>query len=127
VPVQFAVNAEMRSVVGGPIVAAAISFLIGTVALIVAVLVAREGVPAPADLAGAPWWAWSGGFLGGFYVAASIILTPASGRRRPSGLSSLQDRWWPPSSSTSLVCSTCSYIPSHYRGSAMPRSSSLAL
>ncbi len=92
VPVQFAVNAEMRSVAGGRIVAAAISFLIGTVALIVAVLVASEGVPAPADLARAPWWAWAGGFLGGFYVAASIVLTPASGRLRPSGLSS-RDRW----------------------------------
>ena len=43
VPVQFAVNAEMRGAVGGPVVAAAISFVVGTVALLVAVLVARGG------------------------------------------------------------------------------------
>ncbi len=79
VPVQFAVNAGLRGAVGGPIVAAAISFLVGTVALLVAVLVAREGVPTLADLAGAPWWAWAGGFLGAFYVAASIVLTPRLG------------------------------------------------
>ena len=65
VPVQFAVNAEMRSVVGGPIVAAAISFLIGTVALIVRcswrargcrprpILQERRGGRGPGDFSGA--------------------------------------------------------------------------
>ncbi len=79
VPVQFAVNAEMRGAVGGPVLAAAISFVVGTLALLVAVLVAREGAPSFSDLAGAPWWAWAGGFLGAFYVTASIILTPRLG------------------------------------------------
>jgi len=79
VPVQFAVNAAMRGVVGGPVLAAAISFVVGTLALLVAVLVAREGAPSLSDLAEAPWWAWAGGFLGAFYVTASIILTPRLG------------------------------------------------
>ncbi|MCA1730509.1 MAG: DMT family transporter [Actinobacteria bacterium] len=79
VPVQFAVNAELRGAAGGPVIAAAISFLVGTLALLVAVLVAGEEAPAPSDLAGAPWWAWAGGFLGAFYVTASIILTPRLG------------------------------------------------
>jgi uncharacterized membrane protein YdcZ (DUF606 family) len=51
VPVQFAVNAEMRGAVGGPVLAAAISFVVGTLALLVAVLVAREGAPSLSDLA----------------------------------------------------------------------------
>jgi hypothetical protein len=55
VPVQFAVNAEMRGAVGGPVLAAVISFVVGTLALLVAVLVAREGAPLFSDLAGAPW------------------------------------------------------------------------
>ncbi|MBA3471700.1 MAG: DMT family transporter [Rubrobacter sp.] len=79
VPVQFAVNAAMRGVVGGPVLAAAISFAVGTLALLVAALVAREGAPSLSDLAEAPWWAWAGGFLGAFYVTASIILTPRLG------------------------------------------------
>ena len=79
VPVQFAVNAEMRGAVGGPVLAAAISFVVGTLALLAVVLVAREGTPSLSDLAGAPWWAWAGGFLGAFYVTASIILTPRLG------------------------------------------------
>jgi hypothetical protein len=57
VPVQFAVNAEMRGAVGGPVLAAAISFVVGTLALLVAVLVAREGAPSLSDLAVTPWWA----------------------------------------------------------------------
>ena len=60
VPVQFAVNAEMCGAVGGPVLAAAISFVVGTLVLLVAVLMAREGVPSFSDLAGAPWWAWAG-------------------------------------------------------------------
>lgn len=61
------------------ITAASISFFVGTIALLVAVLAAREGTPTIAGLSGAPWWAWAGGFLGAFYVAASIILTPRLG------------------------------------------------
>ncbi|MCA1715585.1 MAG: DMT family transporter [Actinobacteria bacterium] len=79
VPVQFAVNSEMRGAVGGPVLAAAISFVVGTLALLVAVLVAREGAPSLSELAGVPWWAWAGGFLGAFYVTASIVLTPRLG------------------------------------------------
>ncbi len=79
VPVQFAVNAQLRGVVGGPVTAAALSFFVGTMALLVAMLVTREGAPTLAGLSKAPWWAWAGGFLGAFYVAASIVLTPRLG------------------------------------------------
>ena len=51
----------------------------GTPVLGVAELLAREGVPALSDTAGAPWWVWLGGLLGVFYLAASIILTPRLG------------------------------------------------
>ena len=54
VPIQFAVNSELRRVVGGTVTAAANSFLVGTLVLGAAVLLAREGVPALADTAGAP-------------------------------------------------------------------------
>jgi Putative inner membrane exporter, YdcZ len=79
VPVQFAVNAEMRGAVGGPVLAAAISFVVGTLALLVAVLVAREGAPPFSDLAGAPWWAWAGGCLGGVLRDGFDNTDPAPG------------------------------------------------
>lgn len=59
--------------------AAAVSFLVGTLALAVAVLLSRQEVPALSGATQAPWWAWTGGLLGAFLVAASIILTPRLG------------------------------------------------
>jgi len=79
VPIQFAVNTGLRGAVGGPITVVALSFLVGTLALSVAVLAAREGAPNVAGLSEAPWWVWAGGFLGAYYVFASIILTPRIG------------------------------------------------
>ncbi len=61
VPIQFAVNSELRGAVGGTITAAAISFLVGTLVLGAAVLLTREGGPDLSDVAGAPWWVWLGG------------------------------------------------------------------
>jgi bacterial/archaeal transporter family-2 protein len=52
---------------------------VDTLVLGAAVLLAREGVPALSDVAGAPWWVWPRGLLGVFYLVASIILTPRLG------------------------------------------------
>jgi transporter family-2 protein len=78
-PVQFGVNSHLRDFVGGPVAAAAISFVVGTVALAVAALVVQRSLPEPGSVASAPWWAWTGGLLGAFFVLASIILTPRLG------------------------------------------------
>jgi uncharacterized membrane protein YdcZ (DUF606 family) len=43
--VQFGVNSHLRSFVGGPVVAAAIAFLVGTLALVLAALVLRRSLP----------------------------------------------------------------------------------
>ena len=48
------VNAQLRRAVDGPVSAAAISFFIGTVALLVAVLLTQEARPTFANLSGAP-------------------------------------------------------------------------
>ena len=85
-PVQFGVNSELRTFVGGPVTAAAISFVVGTVALAVAALVVQRSMPEPGSAASAPWWAWTGGLLGAFFVLASIILTPRLGAATTIGL-----------------------------------------
>lgn len=80
VPVQFSVNAQLREAVGGPAVATAISFLVGTIAaVIVAALILRESLPGVGSVSDAPWWVWTGGLLGAFYVLASILLVPQLG------------------------------------------------
>ena len=85
-PTQFATNTQLRQVVGGPILAAALSFLVGTVVLFVTTLVLRRSVPELGPIMDAPWWMWLGGLLGAYFVSASIILTPLLGTATTVGL-----------------------------------------
>lgn len=78
-PTQAATNNKMALVVGDPILSAFISFVVGTVALFVYLLI--SGVPL-ADLAAvkdAPAIAWTGGLLGAFFVASAVTLAPRIG------------------------------------------------
>jgi bacterial/archaeal transporter family-2 protein len=85
-PMQFAIRTPLRDVVGGPVLAAALSFLVGTVALFATTAVLRRSVPELGPIAGAPWWMWTGGLLGAFFVCASIILTPGLGAATAFGV-----------------------------------------
>lgn len=76
---QAATNNRMAAFVDGPPLAAFISFLVGTVALLVYVVLA--GVPL-GNLIGAkeaPAVAWLGGLLGVFFVMAALLLVPKFG------------------------------------------------
>jgi transporter family-2 protein len=79
VSMQFGVNSQLRGAAGGPVAAAAVSFLVGTVALVALTLALNGGLPSFGDVTNAPWWVWTGGLLGAFYVFASVILTPRLG------------------------------------------------
>ena len=83
---QFAVNAQLRAVVGGPVIAAAVSFFIGMVALIVAALLVDRSVPQMSAVMSSPWWVWIGGLLGAAFVLTSIVLTPRLGAATTVGL-----------------------------------------
>lgn len=78
-PTQFAINSQLRNVVGGPVLAAGVSFLVGTVVLFVVTLAVRRAVPDLGPVVGAPWWMYLGGLLGAGFVLASVILTPRLG------------------------------------------------
>ena len=78
-PVQFSINAQLRGwLSGSAFVAAAVSFLVGTIALVLISLALREPLPG-GDVARVPWWVWTGGFIGAFYVVSSIVLLPRLG------------------------------------------------
>ena len=83
---QAAINAQLRTSIGAPVLAALLSFVVGTLLLAVAVLVTREQPPAVADLRGVPWWAWFGGLLGAVYVLGTIILVPRLGAATTIGV-----------------------------------------
>jgi bacterial/archaeal transporter family-2 protein len=76
-PIQFGINAQLAAWVGGSLRAAFISFLVGVAALLLAVLATARGWPDRAT--DAPWWVWTGGLLGAFYVLGSIVTAPKLG------------------------------------------------
>ncbi|MGH0515863.1 DMT family transporter [Bacillus cereus] len=77
-PIQFSINAQLRTVVGSPLVAATISFIVGAITLFTVSLF-RADFSFNKGIASAPWWVWTGGVLGAFYVLATIILIPRIG------------------------------------------------
>jgi transporter family-2 protein len=54
-----------------PVAAAAISFIVGAIALSL-IVVLRGAVPSGAQMGAVPWWAWIGGALGAVYVWAAV-------------------------------------------------------
>lgn len=78
-PVQAGVNAAMARHVGRPEWAAFVNFAVGIVALAAWLFALRLAPPPALALARAPWWAWTGGLLGAFYVSAVVLLTPRLG------------------------------------------------
>lgn len=76
---QAGINSQLRVALGHPIVAAIVSFVVGTVGLLVAAVVVRTPVPSLGQAATLPWWGWTGGLLGAAYIAASVVLAPRLG------------------------------------------------
>ncbi len=77
-PVQAGVNLRLRQALGDPIFAAMISFAVGTLALALYCFALRP-VPTVSMAAGAPWWSWSGGLFGAFFVTVIIVLAARLG------------------------------------------------
>ena len=81
VATQAGVNAQLARGLGSPVLAATVSFLVGTLALGVWALGMYRQWPDRATAAGVPWWAWTGGLLGAFFV----VVTAALARRMGAG------------------------------------------
>jgi bacterial/archaeal transporter family-2 protein len=78
IAVQAPTNAMLAKAGGSPVLAALISFAVGTVALL-AVWSASNNRPALASFAGLPWYAWIGGLYGATFVAVAAYAAPRIG------------------------------------------------
>lgn len=78
-PLQIAMNMQLRAWFRDPVVAALPNFVVGTVLLVAYLALARARIPTTTSLADVPLWAWLGGFIGVSYVAASVYLGPKIG------------------------------------------------
>jgi transporter family-2 protein len=78
-PFQTGMNAELAHWVNSPFRAAFVSFLLGTLILLLVSALVFKPLPSWTRLGEAPWWVWVGGALGAFYVAGSIVSAPKLG------------------------------------------------
>jgi len=78
-PTQAGINSRLNLLTQSPVLAAAISFAVGTIALFAYVVILRVPLPPLSGIRQYPWWVWSGGFLGAFLVAATVVLAPRLG------------------------------------------------
>ncbi len=75
---QAPVNARLRVVLGSPVGSALVSFVVGTVLLLGAVVVVGDAGRLGA-LGGGPWWAYLGGAFGAVFVFATLVASPRLG------------------------------------------------
>lgn len=78
-PTQAAINNKLSTVLSSPILAAFVSFVVGTVGLFVYAVASGTPIGNLASIKDAPPIAWIGGLLGAFFVAATVVLVPRLG------------------------------------------------
>ena len=82
-PVQGAINAQLRSDLDAPIAAGAWSFVIASSAMAAVLALTararRDARPAPGGLHRVPWWGWLGGLCGATYVVSMFMMIPEIG------------------------------------------------
>lgn len=76
---QAAINVKLTDFVENPIMSAFISFVIGTLALFIYLLASGVPLSNALSIKNAPIYVWTGGLLGAFFVAATIMLVPRLG------------------------------------------------
>ena len=82
-PIQGAINAQLRVDLDKPLAAGTFSFSVATFAMALALVLALTLTSAPRPrtngLGSLPWWGWIGGLCGATYVTSVFILIPEIG------------------------------------------------
>ncbi len=78
--VQVGINADLRALVGNPYQTALISTTVSTVSLIlISLFVYHRPYPDGQVFRDMPWWMWTGGIIGAFFVAGTAALVTRLG------------------------------------------------
>src|SRR5262245_15081443 len=86
IPVQAATNAMFSKSVGNPFITGLMVFLIGLLAMILFLLIARPAFPSMQQLTAAPAYSYLGGVIVATYVVMITILAPRIGVGTAIGL-----------------------------------------
>jgi transporter family-2 protein len=77
-PLQAGINGQLAVQLSSALAAALLSFLVGSLALLI-VVSARAELPALSALSGLTWWHWCGGLLGAFFITCAAFAGPKIG------------------------------------------------
>jgi bacterial/archaeal transporter family-2 protein len=77
-PIQAALNGKLMRTFGHPVIGATISFLTGTLILLIYAFSIRSSFN-PALIKETQWYHWVGGLIGAIYVTGIIVLIPRLG------------------------------------------------
>jgi transporter family-2 protein len=78
-PIQGAINAQLRSDLDAPVATGAFSFIVATAAMLAVLAGVRGRRARTANLRALPWWGWLGGLCGATYVTSVFLLIPEIG------------------------------------------------
>lgn len=80
VPLQSTVNNQLKILIGGStLMAALISFSVGTLTLLLITLLTQQKWNGLAQLGQASWWLFTGGAMGALFVFGTTLLAPRIG------------------------------------------------
>jgi transporter family-2 protein len=85
-PIQAGFNTELGKAVKSPVYATLLSFIVGMVGLFLYCVFAKVPLGTVKQGLQMPWYYWTGGLLGAFYVFSIIVLTPRLGVTLAFGL-----------------------------------------
>lgn len=73
ITIQSGINSQLRSAIQHPLLAAFISFVVGTVALALLLMFSKDNLPALSQYSSIDWYKYTGGLLGAFVVTVTLI------------------------------------------------------
>ncbi|WP_214712090.1 DMT family transporter [Exiguobacterium sp. s55] len=75
---QTAINGYLGTVLESALKGALVSFVVGTVTLLLILIVLRPSVEWR-GLRGQPWWIWLGGIIGALFIGGNVLIVPMVG------------------------------------------------
>jgi bacterial/archaeal transporter family-2 protein len=73
ITVQSGINSQLRTAIQHPLMAAFISFVVGTIALAILLLFSKDALPGLSEYSSIGWYKFTGGLLGAFVVTVTLL------------------------------------------------------
>lgn len=73
ITIQSGINSQLRAAIQHPLMAAFISFLVGTIVLVILLIFSRQAIPSMGTYQTISWYKFTGGLLGAFVVFIALI------------------------------------------------------